>query len=148
MCHNWTLSTLSAYIYSGSLIAKVLSLNKHKTVTNYTEIGWISNVNVWLLFFSNMFSILYICRSDWPHSKGKGNLLTHKSNLAITETEKLIPVGKIRGSCPFTIAVCPGMHWAYASGCFSVGHSLIQQIFIKYLVCPMLSESLVVLGER
>lgn len=62
MCHNWTLSTLSAYIYSGSLIAKVLSLNKHKTVTNYTEIGWISNGNVCLiaLFFKHVLYSLHM----------------------------------------------------------------------------------------
>lgn len=51
MFQNWTLSTLSAYIYSGSLIAKVLSLKKHKTVTNYTEIGYQMSMFVSLLFF-------------------------------------------------------------------------------------------------
>lgn len=91
MLQNWTLSTLSAYIYSGSLIAKVLSL-KHKTVTNYIEIGWISNVNVcFIALFSKTFSILYICCGDRPHSKVKENLLTHKSNLAFAKTEKLMP---------------------------------------------------------
>lgn len=53
MIQNWTLFTRFAYIPSGSLIAKVLSPNKHKTVTNYAQIGWLSNVNVCLtaLFF-------------------------------------------------------------------------------------------------
>lgn len=92
-----------------------MSQNKHKTVTNYTQIGWMSNVNVYLIvlffFFPKMFSILYVCCGDWPHSKVKENLLTRESNLGIAKTEKLLPVGGIRGLCHFTTTVCSGMTW-------------------------------------
>lgn len=60
MFQNWTLSTLSAYIYAGSLVAKVLSLNKHKTVTHYTEVGWISNVNIRFIALFQKCSLFFI----------------------------------------------------------------------------------------
>lgn len=103
MFQNWTLFTLFAYILSGSLIAKVLSPHKPKTVTNYVQIGWISSVNTCLIapfFPQKVFSIVYVCCCDWPHSKVKENLLTHESNLAVAKTEKLLPISRIRGQCP------------------------------------------------
>jgi len=88
---------LFACILSGSLIAKVLSLNKHETVTNYAQTGWLSNVNVCLIFSSKTFTILYVCWGDWPDSKIKETLATRKSNLPIAKTEKLLLVSRIRG---------------------------------------------------
>lgn len=69
-------------------------------------------------FFSKMFSILYVCCGDWPHSKVKENLLTHKISLAVAKTES---------ACQWNQRLMPFLHnsvfrraLAYASGCYSV----------------------------